>query len=114
MPKSPEEMLDSMIKNLEEKTGKNLEAWVKVARASNLAKHGQIVGFLKSDHGLGHGYANLVALNALKADDAPAAGGNMLMIPHPAWFRAVSLALFPSFAYAGARIAAGWSAGADL
>ena len=41
-----------------------------------------------------------------------AAVGNMLMIPHPAWFWAVSLALFPLLAYAGARRASGWSAGA--
>ncbi len=41
-----------------------------------------------------------------------AAVGNMLMIPHPAWFWAVSLALFPLLAYAGARRAGGRSAGA--
>ena len=79
MPKSPEEMIVSMIKNLEENTGRSLEAWVTLARASKLAKHGQIVAHLKSDHGLTHGYANLVALKALQADDAPAPGGDELV-----------------------------------
>lgn len=65
MAKSPEEMLASMIANLKEKTGKTLEEWVKIAKASKLAKHGEIVKMLKSDHELGHGYANLVAQTTL-------------------------------------------------
>jgi len=63
--KSPEEMLASMIANLKEKTGKSLEDWVKIAKASKLAKHGEIVKFLKSEHDMGHGYANLVAQTLL-------------------------------------------------
>lgn len=55
---------ESMVRNLEEKTGKSLEEWLKVARASGLEKHGQMVKHLKSEHGLTHGYANLVALYA--------------------------------------------------
>lgn len=65
MGKSPEDMLASMIANLKEKTGKTLEQWVKIAKASKLAKHGEIVKMLKTDHELGHGYANLVAQTAL-------------------------------------------------
>ncbi|MFN0111513.1 MAG: DUF4287 domain-containing protein [Blastocatellia bacterium] len=52
----------TMIQNLKEKTGKSLEDWVKIAKASKLEKHGEIVKFLKTEHELGHGYANLVAL----------------------------------------------------
>ncbi|MEK7832506.1 MAG: DUF4287 domain-containing protein [Acidobacteriota bacterium] len=51
----------TMIQNLKEKTGKSLEDWVKIAKAAKLEKHGEVVKFLKTDHGLGHGYANLVA-----------------------------------------------------
>jgi hypothetical protein len=60
-----------MIANLREKTGKSLEQWIALARKQKLAKHGQIVAFLKSEHALGHGYANLVAQRALTgpADD---------------------------------------------
>lgn len=54
----------TMIANLEEKTGKSLDAWVRVARASGVEKHGELVKHLKAEHGLTHGYANLVALYA--------------------------------------------------
>lgn len=66
MAKSPEEMAASMIRNLEEKTGKGLPPWLKIARASGLRKHGEIIKFLKSKHGMTHGYANLIALKALE------------------------------------------------
>ncbi len=66
MAKSPEEMLDSMIRNLEEKTGRSFADWIALARGSKRGKHGEIVGWLKSEHELGHGYANLVATRALE------------------------------------------------
>lgn len=56
-----EDATATMIANLEAKTGKSMEAWVKIVQAQKLAKHGEMVAFLKSKHGLGHGYANLVA-----------------------------------------------------
>jgi hypothetical protein len=48
--------------------------WVALARATGKAKHGEIVAFLKAEHGIGHGYANLVAQQALLPSDqgAPA------------------------------------------
>lgn len=58
----------SMIRNLEEKTGKKLDQWIAIARKSGFAKHGEIVNFLKTKHELGHGYANMVA-HALKTPD---------------------------------------------
>ncbi len=64
----------TMVKNLEEKTGKSLAQWVKIAKAMGDVKHGQIVKELKEKHGLGHGYANLVAHSAAGAvgENAPA------------------------------------------
>ncbi|MDQ3012354.1 MAG: DUF4287 domain-containing protein [Acidobacteriota bacterium] len=59
----------TMIQNLEEKTGKSLAEWVKIAKESKLAKHGELVKFLKLDHGLTHGYANLVAQRTLADSD---------------------------------------------
>lgn len=56
-----EDATATMIANLEAKTGKSMEAWVKIVQAQKLAKHGEMVAFLKSKHGLGRGYANLVA-----------------------------------------------------
>ena len=64
---SADEAMQSMIRNLEEKTGKPLGHWVDVAKKSGGAKHGDIVKHLKDKHGLGHGYANLVAHSALQS-----------------------------------------------
>lgn len=58
-----EDATATMIANLEGKTGKTMEAWVKLVQAEKLAKHGEMVSFLKTKHGMGHGYANLVALS---------------------------------------------------
>jgi len=54
-----------MIRNLEVKSGKTLHQWIAIAKTTKLAKHGEIVRFLKANHGFTHGYANLVALKAL-------------------------------------------------
>jgi predicted transport protein len=59
-----------MVANFKEKTGKTLEEWVKRVKASGLDKHGQIVAWLKSEHGMGHGFANLVAHTASGLVDA--------------------------------------------
>ena len=67
---TPEEMAQTMINNMPEKTGKALEDWLVIVGASGLAKHGQIVKFLKTDHGMGHGFANLVASKALNPEPA--------------------------------------------
>jgi predicted transport protein len=68
MAKSPEEMAQSMIENLKEKTGKSLEEWITGLRETGLGKHKEMMSHLKGDHGLTHGYANLIAIKALKSD----------------------------------------------
>ena len=73
MPATSDQATATMIENLREKTGKSLDEWAMIARRAKLAKHGQIVSMLKSDHGLGHGYANLVAQRALQPEGASAA-----------------------------------------
>lgn len=50
----------NQVKNLEEKTGKKMEEWIAIANSSNLEKHAEILNYLKTEHGIGHGYANLV------------------------------------------------------
>ena len=64
---SPEEMAAAMVANLKQKTGKSLPQWLKIARASKLEKHAQIVKMLKIDHGMTHGFANLIAHKALES-----------------------------------------------
>ncbi|WP_171033119.1 DUF4287 domain-containing protein [Qipengyuania marisflavi] len=57
-----------MFSNLPEKTGKTLAEWIALIGSEGLAKHGQIVTFLKSEHGVTHGFANLIASQALQGD----------------------------------------------
>jgi predicted transport protein len=75
MAQSPEAALQSMIENLAAKTGKPLAEWVRIAQKSGLQKHGEIVAMLKQDHGIGHGYANLVAHQAKGSDSVSVAKG---------------------------------------
>ena len=75
MAQSPEAMAASMIANMKEKTGKTLAQWIAIAKKTGAAKHGEIVKALKADHGMTHGFANLVAHKTLKSD-AGSAGGD--------------------------------------
>jgi hypothetical protein len=61
----------TQISNLEASSGRSMDEWVALVGSSGLEKHGQIVAWLKSEHGLGHGNANLVALTALRGPAAP-------------------------------------------
>ena len=54
--------LGTMPQTLEEKTGRSLDEWLVTTRGLGLEKHGEIVAALKRDHGLSHGYANMLAL----------------------------------------------------
>ncbi|MCX2738961.1 DUF4287 domain-containing protein [Pontibacter anaerobius] len=58
----------TMIDNLHKNTGKTLEQWVELVRAKNFAKHGEIIKFLKEEHGFTHGFANLVAHKSKGSD----------------------------------------------
>ena len=73
MAKSPEEQAATMIANLPEKTGKSLPEWLKIVSAAGLVKHGEIVKFLKTEHGVSHGFANLIAHKALAAKSGASA-----------------------------------------
>ena len=80
MAQTPEEMAAAMIANLPEKTGKSLDEWKKVVASSGLEKHGEIVGHLKTEHGVTHGYANLISheYRSGAAGGAPPAGGDLV------------------------------------
>lgn len=52
----------TMPATLEATTGRSLASWQETVRGLGLDKHGQIVAALKRDHGLSHGYANMLAL----------------------------------------------------
>jgi len=61
MAKTPEQMVQTLIDNLPEKTGKSLAEWQTIVAASGAAKHGEIIKLLKGEHGVTHGFANLIA-----------------------------------------------------
>ena len=61
MATSPDAATQTMIDNLPERTGKSLDAWLKVVAKAKPQKHGEIVKLLKSGHGVTHGFANLIA-----------------------------------------------------
>lgn len=54
----------NQIRNLETQTGKSFADWLKIVQSSLLQKHGELVNMLKAEHGIGHGYANLIVHHA--------------------------------------------------
>ena len=76
MAASPEEQMATMVANLKANTGKTLEQWSALVRKSGKTKHGEVVSWLKADHGITHGYANLIAHSTFKSDaGSQVAGG---------------------------------------
>ena len=57
---TPEEMAAKMRDNALEKTGRAVEDWFEILSGTGLVKHGQLVTHLKSEHGVSHGFANLI------------------------------------------------------
>lgn len=97
----PQAELATMIANLKDKTGKSLEDWQALTRAGGPAKHGQIVAWLKSEHGLGHGYANLVAHKTLASDAGSHAEDDLM----EAMFAGPKAAMRPAYDKAAAFLA---------
>lgn len=66
-----EKALQTMIDNMPEKTGKSLEEWTALLKKKQFEKHSEAVKFLKTEHGVTHGFANtIVALS--KRESGPA------------------------------------------
>lgn len=62
MPRtSVDSATQTMIDNLPDKTGKSLDQWLKILTRQQFEKHGEIVKWLKSEQGVTHGFANLIA-----------------------------------------------------
>lgn len=58
-----------MLANIPERTGKPLAEWITIVERSGLEKHGAILKFLKDEHGISHGFANLIASRARASGD---------------------------------------------
>lgn len=54
------EMLQKMLDNLPEKTGKSLTEWKNILKKQNFTKHSEGLNFLKKEHHVTHGYANTI------------------------------------------------------
>ena len=67
-----------MISNLEAKTGRPFGDWVAAAKGSGHQKHKALVDWLKAEHGLGHGYANLVAHKTFASDAGSTADDDLM------------------------------------
>ena len=67
-----EDAVQTQARNIEQKHGRSMIDLVAMVGASGKSKHGEIVAWLKSEHGFGHGDANHVALTALRGPAAPA------------------------------------------
>jgi predicted transport protein len=63
-----EQNVKSMIENLKEKTGNSLDEWKAIILKAGLAKHGEIVKYLKESHNITHGYASEIGLKVLGSD----------------------------------------------
>lgn len=52
--------LQTMINNMSEKTGKDLDEWTQILAKENFDKHSVAVKYLKTEHGVTHGFANTI------------------------------------------------------
>ncbi|MEM6476166.1 MAG: DUF4287 domain-containing protein [Pseudomonadota bacterium] len=66
-----DKQLETMLANVPEKTGRPMADWLALIAKEGFEKHGQIMKFLKGEHGVTHGFANLIASKALESG-APA------------------------------------------
>ncbi|WP_405616701.1 DUF4287 domain-containing protein [Streptomyces sp. NBC_01511] len=60
----------SYFPSIEKKYGRPIAEWKEMIRSSPLTKHGELVSWLKTDHGLGHGHANALVVHTLNEDKA--------------------------------------------
>jgi hypothetical protein len=55
----------SYFPSIERKYGRPIEHWKQLVRDSPLERHMELVTFLKTEHGLGHGHANAIVGHTL-------------------------------------------------
>src|SRR5215471_4217894 len=67
--------------NIKAKTGKTPEDFIALARAKGLTKHSELMTWLKTDFGLGHGHANAIA-HEVESAGAPRASRDDAIAAH--------------------------------
>jgi hypothetical protein len=68
-PKGPA----SYFPSIEKKYGRPISEWTALIRSSPLTRHMELVAWLKSEYGMGHGHANALVGHTLSEDGAPPA-----------------------------------------
>jgi hypothetical protein len=58
----------SYFPSIEKKYGRPITEWKALIRAHPPATHGELVTWLKTEHGLGHGHANALVAHTLHED----------------------------------------------
>ncbi|CAL9471417.1 DUF4287 domain-containing protein [Streptomyces sp. enrichment culture] len=56
----------SYFPSIEKKYGRPVAEWIELIRASPLTRHRELVAWLKSEHGLGHGHADALVAHSLR------------------------------------------------
>ena len=62
----------SYLPSIEKKYGRSIAEWQQIIRDSGIEKHMQIVEYLKTEYGMGHGHANALVGWTLAGDVARA------------------------------------------
>ncbi len=62
-----DDAMASFERNIEAQTGQSVEAWATAVQQQGLGKHGAVVAWLKTEHGLSHSHANHIAKRASEA-----------------------------------------------
>jgi len=99
---------ESQWRNLQSQTGKTKAQWLKLATAKKFARHGELLAWLKNEHGIGHGYANLIAIRARETASGGSSAPDDLVL---AQYAGAKAALKPIY---DAVIAAACNFGTDV
>jgi hypothetical protein len=63
----------SYFPSIEAKYGRPIGEWKELIRSAGLGKHMELVTWLKTEHGMGHGHANALVVHTLREDQSAAA-----------------------------------------
>lgn len=66
-----DQMLQKMLNNIPEKTGKTLEEWKTILKTKAFAKHMEAVKYLKTEFGVTHGFANTIVHLSKEDSETP-------------------------------------------
>lgn len=58
----------SYFPSIEKKYGRTIAEWQTIVRSSPVRKHMEIVNWLKTEYGMGHGHANALVAHTLQED----------------------------------------------